>query len=84
MAGVVDCLRCPHCLEALDYLEEPKRLPCSHTFCTPCLESLAIATDKGVSVTCSICGYVQLLPLIDIEMKKLKPQSLCCLFTKTC
>ena len=68
MAGLVDCLRCPHCLEELDYLDEPKQLPCSHIFCTPCLESLAIAADTGVKVTCSICWYVQLLPLKDIEI----------------
>ena len=68
MAGLVDCLRSPHCLEELVYLDEPKQLPCSHIFCTPCLESLAIAADTGVKVTCSICWYVQLLPLKDIEI----------------
>ena len=48
-------LRCPHCLEELDYLDDPRELPCSHMFCMPCMESLAVLRQTGVQVTCSIC-----------------------------
>ena len=58
MAGLTDCLRCPRCLEELDYLEEPKQLPCSHIFCTPCLESHCVVIETGILILCSICGYV--------------------------
>ena len=55
MMSSTDKIRCPHCLEELDYLEDPKQLPCTHVFCMPCLENITAIKENGVEVTCSIC-----------------------------
>ena len=40
------------CLICSDAPREPVRLPCGHTFCTPCIVELRA---KGVSHTCPLC-----------------------------
>ena len=48
-------MRCTHCLEELDYLTNPKLLPCDHMFCEPCLENMAIRKQEGIEIVCTIC-----------------------------
>ena len=46
-------LECPICL---DQIENPKMLPCQHSFCmTKCLENLLELKRKRKQVTCPMC-----------------------------
>lgn len=41
-------LRCPICREKFDHTEQqPKSLPCNHTFCLPCLKHIFDAHQQG-------------------------------------
>ena len=43
---------CGYCLEPEERMINPKRLPCGHTFCLPCLK--ADLRTKG-TITCPTC-----------------------------
>ena len=43
---------CGFCLQKPSYMTTPKRLPCSHVFCLPCLEA-----DLTVDKECPVCRY---------------------------
>ena len=52
---------CPLCLD--DFLE-PRQLPCTHTYCTSCLEDL-IRTCSSGGFYCPECRmYMQVLPIL--------------------
>ena len=53
-------LKCSNCNESL---QEPKLLPCLHTFCkSPCLERLVVQGPEGQSLTCPTCEHHVILP----------------------
>lgn len=58
-AVVKDCdLNCPICLEKFNL---PKKLPCLHTFCEPCIQSYVQASETVESTTtffrCPLCRF---------------------------
>lgn len=56
-AVVKDCeLKCPICLEKFNI---PKKLPCSHTFCEPCIQSYVQAetTEETKFFRCPLCRF---------------------------
>lgn len=56
-AVVKDCeLKCPICLEKFN---TPKKLPCSHTFCEPCIQSYVQAetTEETKFFRCPLCRF---------------------------
>lgn len=65
MPSLEETLTCPICLDLFD---DPRVLPCSHTFCGKCLH----ATDRHSSmITCPLCRYhfiKQALPINRIVL----------------
>ena len=64
----MDAIRCPQCLEELEYLQEPRVLPCSHIFCLPCLETLRTVEVEdsqpcGEEIHCTICRFVHFISI---------------------
>ena len=58
----MDAIRCPQCLEELQYLHEPR------VFCLPCLETLKSvkAEDSqpcGEEIHCTICRLVHFISI---------------------
>jgi RING-type zinc-finger/B-box zinc finger len=59
-ATVDDLIQCPICL---DVFENPRSLPCLHTYCYRCLDTLPKdKTPRKVSVECPICRRVWDIP----------------------
>ena len=57
---MADITECPVCL---DEYQEPKVLPCSHTLCKFCLETLPKSNKKGkLQLCCPICTTKHNLP----------------------
>ncbi|XP_041351027.1 E3 ubiquitin-protein ligase TRIM56-like [Gigantopelta aegis] len=54
-----DFLTCKICF---NIYEQPKILPCVHTYCTPCLEKLLKTSDKPGSISCPECRECVTLP----------------------
>ena len=52
---LVKVLECAICL---DLYEEPKVLPCQHTYCRKCLEQLAFGDGRIRRVNCPECRRV--------------------------
>jgi len=61
---LLDIIKCSICLELI---KEPKLLPCIHTFCFQCLETLCENNDAGVDVPCPLCRKVFSVPLGGIQ-----------------
>lgn len=60
MPSVEETLTCPVCMELFD---DPRLLPCSHTFCRKCLHSIV---NSHSLITCPLCRYRfigQILPV---------------------
>ena len=53
-SSLLDLLECPVCLERLD--ATAKVLPCQHTFCKRCLQS--IVTSRQGELRCPECRYL--------------------------
>src|SRR5271163_664913 len=49
---IFDIIKCSICLETF---KEPKLLPCIHTFCLHCLQTLCKDNDPGDDVPCPLC-----------------------------
>ncbi|XP_041352760.1 tripartite motif-containing protein 45-like [Gigantopelta aegis] len=54
-----DFLTCKICF---NIYEQPKILPCVHTYCTPCLEKLLKTSDKPGSISCPECRERVIVP----------------------
>ena len=54
-----DKIICPICLETI---REPKLLPCIHTFCLRCLQTLCDDNDPGDEVPCPVCRQLFVVP----------------------
>ncbi|XP_070543849.1 tripartite motif-containing protein 2-like [Ptychodera flava] len=54
-----------HCSVCLDFFEEPRLLPCGHSFCFTCLSN--IATEDGRSLKCALCRSILQLPVLGIQ-----------------
>ncbi|XP_041352750.1 E3 ubiquitin-protein ligase TRIM56-like [Gigantopelta aegis] len=54
-----DFLTCKICF---NIYEQPKILPCVHTYCTPCLEKLLKTSNKPGSISCPECRECVNLP----------------------
>src|SRR5271163_1546394 len=61
---ISDIITCSICLETL---KEPKQLPCIHTFCFHCLQSLCKDNDPGDEVPCPLCRKLFVVPAGGIE-----------------
>ena len=61
--AVDDVLTCGICLEII---ELPKVLPCLHTFCRKCLETL-INTSGGENIRCPICNATHVVPRRGVD-----------------
>ena len=60
-----DEITCPLCL---DIFEEPKKLPCQHTYCkAPCLEGLARCSPNPGTITCPECRSVTQIPENNLD-----------------
>lgn len=70
---IENLFECPICVEIL---ENPKYLPCLHTFCERCIK-LLMETRKS-TINCPICRYEIKKPSLDIsagEWAKLLPKN---------
>ena len=54
-----DFLTCKLCFK---FYQQPKILPCTHTYCTPCIEELLAKSDDPCSILCPECGERTALP----------------------
>ena len=66
MPSLEETLTCPICLDLFD---DPRLLPCSHTFCSKCLHSTT--TNNRTLIKCSLCRYHfcgQILPVNRIVL----------------
>jgi len=52
-------LQCSICYETF---REPRMLPCQHTFCLKCLESVSKLNNNGKTIECSLCRRNHDLP----------------------
>ncbi|XP_045169755.2 E3 ubiquitin-protein ligase TRIM56-like [Mercenaria mercenaria] len=59
MAGSDIVIKCGICLT---YFNEPKILPCFHTFCLKCLESYFQTTDHSGQFPCPVCRTPIVIP----------------------
>ena len=50
------------CTICLDRLNEPKLLPCFHTYCKACLEGLLRRSPEDKQITCPQCHSIHSLP----------------------
>ena len=57
-------LQCSICHEMF---KDPRMLPCQHTFCLECLESVSKLTKDGKTMDCSLCKSTYDLPLQNIQ-----------------
>lgn len=64
MASIIEkkLVKILECAICLDSYEEPKVLPCQHTYCRKCLEQLAFGDGRIRKVTCPECRRVIKLP----------------------
>ena len=53
-------LQCSICHEMF---KDPRMLPCQHTFCLECLESVSKLTKDGKTMDCSLCKRTHDLPI---------------------
>lgn len=60
MASIIEkkLVKILECAICLDSYEEPKVLPCQHTYCRKCLEQLAFGDGRIRKVTCPECRRV--------------------------
>ncbi|CAH1802968.1 unnamed protein product, partial [Owenia fusiformis] len=56
---VKETLKCKVCFGILD---DPKTLPCMHTYCLKCLDKLVLRKEEEWSVECPECRKVHILP----------------------
>ncbi|CAH1799417.1 unnamed protein product [Owenia fusiformis] len=54
-----DILICEICM---DNLNEPKLLPCQHSFCLCCLETMVRSNHRARFITCPVCREESMLP----------------------
>ncbi len=57
--SLLDLIQCPLCLEEF---EEPRALPCLHTFCLSCLEQLVASNSQATTVKCPLCKEEHAMP----------------------
>ncbi|CAC5402610.1 TRIM56 [Mytilus coruscus] len=60
-----DLLTCTICLETF---QQPKYLPCLHTFCEPCISTYIVSTvkgDKSEGFKCPVCRRLVPIPIGD-------------------
>lgn len=62
---IEDLFNCPICVEIL---ENPKYLPCLHTFCEKCIKSLM--ESRKSKINCPICRYEIEKPSHDISAEE--------------
>ena len=59
MMDDVELTRCSQCCHEMS---DAKSLPCSHTFCSSCLDSLSSKTIPGSRMLCPLCKQSFRLP----------------------
>ena len=66
MADIKKLIQCPICLDTID---NPKMLPCQHTYCfEPCLKNMAAASTPAKNVVqCAICRKEFDIPQNDLN-----------------
>ncbi|NXQ20157.1 TRI59 protein, partial [Peucedramus taeniatus] len=57
-------LTCPICC---DTFSEPRVLPCSHTFCGPCLQALLQPSPAGSRLSCPSCRAAVAVPAAGLQ-----------------
>ena len=50
--GITEEYRCGYCFEEFNSMNDPRKLPCGHTFCLPCLQG---NYNQGEGVHCPTC-----------------------------
>ena len=63
-AYIKDITKCPICL---DDCEDPRSLPCLHTFCLKCIDSHCRDRCPGDDVECPVCRKVFQIPDVGVE-----------------
>lgn len=58
------------CIICYELFEEPKSLPCLHTFCEGCLEILLKQSSKKTELTCPTCRETVSLPSGSVSWLK--------------
>ena len=61
---VDELTKCPICLDGLD---NPKSLPCLHTFCLECIKDHCKGKSSGATVDCPVCRTSFLIPHPGVE-----------------
>lgn len=56
-----------HCSICTDLFEDPRGLPCMHTFCLRCLQQYAKNKPVGYQMVCPICRRVFTIPIGGVK-----------------